>query len=65
MGRTRATATTQISVEMLFSTVPGCYFSGTCIGGILLVIDYLRKRIHSHSLTENELRREKGEEEGQ
>ena len=47
----------------IFGLIAG-YFSGTCIGGILLVIDYLRKRIHSHGLTENGLRREKGEEEG-
>ena len=64
MGRTRATAKAQVRVEQLFSTVPGCYFSGTCIGGILLVIDHLRTQIHSHSLTENGLLREKGEEEG-
>ena len=38
------------------------YFSGTCIGGVFLVIDYLRNRLHSRMLPENDLQREGDEE---
>ena len=41
------------------------YYSGACIGGVFLVINYLRNRIHSQSRIENELQHEKVDEDGE
>lgn len=39
------------------------YCSGACLGGVFLVIDYLRIRVQGERRTENELQRDIGEKE--